>query len=271
MTSYSAFFSSGLLAAPLMYNNHSFSFPRRQDESSSTRAFVPSSSMSSSLTDILDDTSDIELDRSNTPTPAGQSSSSTTHQAQAQPQPRLRRRRSSLTIGTSPMNIIRSPTRSVGNALQLQRHLLTSPGRSRSGSASSVISIEEEQLHGGSGNIASERTSLVGRMRSGSVGSALKSRRIRRFPGPSCPPPSAPLPPLPSIPGTPNRSKAFSLAVSPSTTQALARKLAAASGDALAIQTNVLAPSPMLTSPRQPLGDLQPHGYRYANEQEMGD
>lgn len=236
MTTYSDFFSSGLLAGPHMYNNKNHSFPTS-----------PSPSLLS-VTDDLDDTSDIELDRSTTPTP---------HQAQAQPQPqpRLRRRRSSLTVGTSAMNLIKSPSRAAGNALNLQRHLIASPGRSRSGSASSVMSIGEEPLR--NGNIASESTSLLGRMRSGSVGSVLKSRRIRRFPGPSFPPPSAPLPPLPSIPGTPSRSKtkAFSIAVSPTVTEALAQKLADASS--------------ALTLSRQPFGDLQLHGYGYTNDQEM--
>lgn len=227
------------------------------------------------VSDILDDTSDIELDRSTTPTPApnGQPAQSG--------QPKLRRRRSSLTLGTSPMNVIKSPSRSVGSALQLQRHLYASPGRARSGSTSSIISIGEE-VHQTSNNIASESTSLFGRMRSGSIGSALKSRRtIRRVPGPSCPPPSAPLPPLPplsalptlpSIPGTPNRSKtkAFSIQVPPSATQSLARKLAAAGGDnnGLALQTNnmFVPTSPTLSSPRQPLGDLQLH---YVNDQDV--
>ncbi|KAJ3890518.1 hypothetical protein GG344DRAFT_20940, partial [Lentinula edodes] len=157
MTTYSAFFSSGLLAAPhmssshSMYNNH---IPRHGDVSPSLLT----------VTDALDDTSDIELDRSSTPTLTNIETSM--HQTQ-----RLRRRRSSLTIGTSPINAIKSPSRAAGNALQLQRHLFTTPGRSRSGSTSSVMSIGEEV----NSNIASENT----------------------IPGPSFPPPSAPLPALP--------------------------------------------------------------------------
>ncbi|KAJ3806130.1 hypothetical protein F5876DRAFT_81019 [Lentinula aff. lateritia] len=243
MTTYSAFFSSGLLAAPhmssshLMYNNH---IPRHGDVSPSLLT----------ITDALDDTSDIDLDRSSTPTLT--SIETSMHQTQ-----RLRRRRSSLTIGTSPINAIKSPSRAAGNALQLQRHLFTTPGRSRSGSTSSVMSIGEEV----NSNIASENTSLYRRMRSGSVGSVLKSRRgVRRgVPGPSFPPPSAPLPALPPIPGTPSRTKAFSLAVPSIATQALAQKLAAAE-DVLNLQ---VASSPT----RQPFGDLQLHGY--ANDQKM--
>lgn len=168
MTTYSAFFSSGLLAGPNMYsrcnttnsNFGGFSFPKWQGQEELSRVI-----------DALDDTSDIEVDRSTTPTPSTQPSQA---HASGHP-PRLRRRRSSLNVGTSPMNIIKSPSRAVGNALQLQRHLLASPGRSRSGSASSVLSIGEELSLGTTGNnVASESTSLVGRMRSGSVGSALK-------------------------------------------------------------------------------------------------
>jgi hypothetical protein len=261
-TAYSSFFSSGLLAAP-----HNLS-RNASNVSPSLR----------SASDVLDDISDMELDRdrSKTPTPAP---------VNVAPQPRLRRRRSSLTTGTSSMNSIKSPTRAAGNALHFQRHLysastsVTSSNRSRSGSASSAMSLsigEEKLSH--SKDVATENNSLMRRLRSGSVGSVLKSRRtVRRVPGPSCPPPSAPLPPLPalpSIPGTPGRSKtkAFSLAVPSSATQALAQKLA---GDSLMLQTNVMNPSvassPTLMSPRQPLGDLQPHGYGYVNDQEMRD
>ncbi|KAJ3997336.1 hypothetical protein F5050DRAFT_1553074, partial [Lentinula boryana] len=159
MTTYSAFFSSGLLAAPHMYPSHSVynnHIPSHGDPSPSR------------VSDALDDTSDLELDRSTTPTPTSvEGQATSTHQAQHY----IRRRRSSLTIGTSPMNIIKSPSRAAGTALQLQRHLLTSPGRSRSGSTSSVVSIGEEV----NTNIASESTT----------------------PGPKFPPPSAPLPALP--------------------------------------------------------------------------
>ncbi|KAJ3799616.1 hypothetical protein GGU11DRAFT_652616, partial [Lentinula aff. detonsa] len=187
MTTYSAFFSSGLLAAPHMYSSHSVYDNRIPSHGDPSPSLL-------SVSDVIDDTSDLELDRSTTPTPTnvdGQATS--THQAQHC----IRRRRSSLTVGTSPMNIIKSPSRAAGTALQLQRHLLTSPGRSRSGSTSSVVSIGEEV----NSNIASESTSLYRRMRSGSVGSVLKSRRGARrgAPGPKFPPPSAPLPALPSI------------------------------------------------------------------------
>lgn len=154
MTTYSAFFSSGLLAAPHMYSSRLYN--NKHEASPSLLG----------MGDMLDDTSDIEVDRSTTPTPATVPSDSQSHHAL----PRLRRRRSSLTVGTSPINCIKSPTRAAGNALQLQRHLFASPSRSRSGSIDSVLGEELPQLN----NIASKSTSLLSRMRSGSVGTTLK-------------------------------------------------------------------------------------------------
>lgn len=145
MTTYSAFFSSGLLAS------------RNAADSSSDYDPYSPTLLASPLSD-----SDIEpdTDRENTPTPENVPRTALTP---AVSQRRLRKRRSSLTIGTSPMHAIRSPQRNAGAALQLQMHL-PSPSRSRSGSLNAT----------GTNNIASQSTSLVGRMRSGSVGAALR-------------------------------------------------------------------------------------------------
>lgn len=135
--------------------------------------------------------------------------------------PRLRRRRSSLTIATSPMNVIRSPIRTAGNALQLQRVM----NRSRSGSLASSPPTETVfNFFGGGSNEASHGTSLMGRLRSGSVGAALSHSRppppagavhgrIRRYvrrtssvPGAPAPPPTAPLPDVPPVPPLPSLS-----------------------------------------------------------------
>ncbi|KAG5732858.1 hypothetical protein E4T56_gene7943 [Termitomyces sp. T112] len=165
MATYSAFFSSGFLASR---NAHD----------------------TSSLGLSSDSDTEPDTDRESTPTP---DNISRAVPVPAAPQSRLRKRRSSLTIGTSPMNAIRSPQRNASAALQLQMHL-TSPSRSRSGSLSAAGTNNS--------NIASESTSLVGRMRSGSVGVALRPRRnVRRLapvPAPA-PPPTAPLPAVPAF------------------------------------------------------------------------
>ncbi|KAF8194632.1 hypothetical protein BJ912DRAFT_178160 [Pholiota molesta] len=157
--------------------------------------------------------------------------------AQAQPQtqaaaPRLRRRRSSLTQGTSPMGAIRSPARAAGNAYHLQMALPVS-SRTRSGS----LGGDAAAAGGGgyhtrsstAGGVASEATSLVGRMRSGSCSNlapdasggaapaapstARPRRALRRIlttpvPGLRAPPPTAPLPALPPVPSAPRSSSA---------------------------------------------------------------
>lgn len=189
-TAYSAFFSSGLLAPHHDFTsnmNPSMSYydvPIASPARPSSPMPIPGDS------EIEDDTEGMDVDnesrtrrtrKSATPTPgpitssiSTSSSSSTTgsntHVANA-PRPRLRRRKSSLTVASSPMNAIKSPARTAGAALQLQRHL-ASPVRSRSGSlnlGAGMFGAEE-----GTGNVASEGTSLIGRMRSGSVGAALR-------------------------------------------------------------------------------------------------
>ncbi|KAJ6581149.1 hypothetical protein B0H19DRAFT_1369559 [Mycena capillaripes] len=102
-----------------------------------------------------------------------------------------RKRRSSITSSASPvsaMKLARSPARAAGNAWHMAHLASNSPGRSRSASL----------------NVASEDTSMLGRMRSGSVGSRLRTKKplTNRRPvallfAPTPPPPSAPLPALP--------------------------------------------------------------------------
>lgn len=134
---------------------------------------------------------------------------STVHQGQ---RPRLRKRRSSVNIGTSPMNAIKSPQRNAGNALHVQQRLPPLPttgsmGRSRSGSLSFLgwgapSTAETCDVP----NAASQNTSLFGRMRSGSIGTSSitsmfrprrAARRLVSVPAP-LPPPTAPLPALPT-------------------------------------------------------------------------
>ncbi|KAF4611179.1 hypothetical protein D9613_007280 [Agrocybe pediades] len=242
-TSYSPFFSSGLLAHHTAYPgkrrgtfNSDVSEPwdsgvsddeeSNNYESSPSRPSSPVAYLDNSVLDV--EMSEFihtpEGRRSATPTPQTiQSSpesstplasaksnmqSSTIVKNAAQQMPRLRRRRSSLTQGTSPMASIRSPARSAVNAMHLQKQIpLVS--RSRSGSVGTDAM--------GMLSIATDGTSLVGRMRSGSCSSvtslpnpptqgsvapvgASRPRRVpRRKPvqAPAAPPPNTPLPALP--------------------------------------------------------------------------
>ncbi|KAF9483074.1 hypothetical protein BDN70DRAFT_360516 [Pholiota conissans] len=161
-------------------------------------------------------------------------------QAQAQ-QPRLRRRRSSLTQGTSPMGAIRSPTRAAGAALQVQKAV----SRGRSGSLGGDVSVMTAGAGGGyhtrssTAGVATEATSLVGRMRSGScsnVGGPPSSgasvsptnvrprRALRRIlttpvPGIRAPPPTTPLPALPPVPSAPHSASFHQLQHQPRSTK----------------------------------------------------
>lgn len=185
-TSYSPFFSSGLLAQHTAGSNKrrgtfnsDISEPWDSDDDGNSTAYASSPSRPSSPAAFQDvSVVDIEMGefvttpnarRSATPTPqfstpvqAPKPTAQSGPKAVLQPVPRLRRRRSSLTQGTSPMVSIRSPARSAVNAMHLQKQLpLVS--RSRSGSVGS------EAL--GMLSIATETTSMVGRMRSGSCSS----------------------------------------------------------------------------------------------------
>ncbi|KZV65019.1 hypothetical protein PENSPDRAFT_668639 [Peniophora sp. CONT] len=106
--------------------------------------------------------------------------------------PRLRRRRSSLTVNpnANPLASVRSPLRSAGAAFQ--RNLI-SGSRSRSGS---VNTEPDAHMHGAGG--AAAVPAIKGRMRSGSLGTALRSsRKASRKP-----PPAMPLPELPPLPAS---------------------------------------------------------------------
>ncbi|KAG6812554.1 hypothetical protein H0H87_009723 [Tephrocybe sp. NHM501043] len=192
MTTYSAFFSSGLLAP--RHATHAYPYYD-----------APSPVLPSSP--LYDSDAELDMDREITPTPesfqrSAPAVTTSPNTVVVASQPRLRKRRSSLTICTTPMNAIRSPSRNAGAALQLQMHL-PNPSRSRSGSVSTTSSTGSEMYNRiGMDNVASESTSLVGRMRSGSVGAVFRPRRgIRRLssvPAP-VPPPTAPLPAVPMV------------------------------------------------------------------------
>jgi hypothetical protein len=170
---YSAFFSSGLL-----YNT-----PKKSVKSSSWNATVldhSPSCHSSPISIPVDSLMDVDNDdrRSATPTPQ-----SKTPMQSPQPlkihiqQPRLRKRRSSLTLATSPINAIRSPTRTASNALHLQRQLCTAMGPAPPKSRSSSVSGEDARFS--NAGVASTETSLGGRLRSGSFGCAAPPMSLR--------------------------------------------------------------------------------------------
>ncbi|KAF8962392.1 hypothetical protein BDZ97DRAFT_1759255 [Flammula alnicola] len=234
-TSYSSFFSSGLLAPHTPRGQRRGTFSSDVSEPwTDSDSCPPSPSQPSSPVPLPDDSvMDVDLRdfaisnmerRSATPTPEGQSTPMQQSPQKAasqapQPHPRLRRRRSSLTQATSPMAAIRSPARAAGNALHLQKQIPRS--RSRSGS----LGGDGVGLYSAVGMaMATEETSLMGRMRSGScsniapnsaAGSASASamapglvfrprRAVRRVlttpvPGLRAPPPTAPLPALPPV------------------------------------------------------------------------
>ncbi|KAI6041879.1 hypothetical protein EDC04DRAFT_3139440 [Pisolithus marmoratus] len=159
MVTYSAFFSSGLLAPGIT-----------RPSTPTDCTLLPSSPV---------DTVDREFLHApitpTTPRPKAVNANA------AGERPRMRRRRSSINIAASPMAAIKSPSRNATSAFQ--RAGIVSPARSRAGSV----------------NEASENNSLFGRLRSGSVSAmqTLRSRRVVRRTVPTAPPPTAPLPAVP--------------------------------------------------------------------------
>ncbi|KAG1747766.1 uncharacterized protein EDB91DRAFT_1334705 [Suillus paluster] len=163
MVTYSALFSSGLLAP---YHTRT------------TTPVPPSSPMPMPSSPMHP----VDRDLSVTPTPGSNSNNAAAVPTANADRPRMRRRRSSINIAANPMALIKSPTRNVGSALQ--RTGVMSPTRGRAGS------IAEN---------ASDCNSLFGRLRSGSLnaGAPLRLRRAVKRTVPLAPPPTAPLPALP--------------------------------------------------------------------------
>jgi len=177
-TTYSDFFSSGLSASSHTHNK-TYSPPSPDFLSSPDVTHGPFSTDEDSDVENLDITLDVSSARRPVPTTdRGKSRSvcvgSTRQNAQ---RPCLRKRRSSLTISTSPMNMIKSPQRNANNALLLQQRLpqTGSLGCSCNGSSGflglgglSTTTDRSDDSSVGSQNLA--------RMRSGSVGSSTLPR-----------------------------------------------------------------------------------------------
>ncbi|KAK1225490.1 hypothetical protein PQX77_011578 [Marasmius sp. AFHP31] len=141
-------------------------------------------------------------------TPKASSTILTTH-GHLNPPRTLRKRKSSCSLEASPHGRVRSHSRAAENALSFQLHL----PRSRSGSVNPMHPPPLPPLPSsvGSGPISNEgaaENNVIGRVRSGSMGTALKSncRALRRLPNNPLPPPNAPLPPLPATPANASSS-----------------------------------------------------------------
>ena len=171
---YSAFFSSGLLAQHTPQKkrfNSSYSWDARIDHSPSQPS-SPIPKLDDSLMDI--DVAGYD-DRSVTPTPRIKTPMQSPQPLKIQAlSPKVRKRRSSLTLATSPISAIRSPTRAASNAFHIQRQLYTAIGpaspRSRSGSLAGEDASASRFTNAG---VASCENSFGGRLRGGSFGCAL--------------------------------------------------------------------------------------------------
>ncbi|EKM59657.1 uncharacterized protein PHACADRAFT_250293 [Phanerochaete carnosa HHB-10118-sp] len=188
---YSSFFSSGLL--------NSDSHCPRTPEPTTPRAFA---------TNFNEDTTPTA---SNFALPTSQSSNGTIPPLLAQAEatvasadrPRMRRRRSSIGLSSSPVTPLKGALPS--RAAHIQRQSVptgalgvASLARSRSGSVTEAMTFARSTMS----MTSTSEASKAGRMRSGSVGNALRNNSRRRKPTapiPALPPPNAPLPALPQL------------------------------------------------------------------------
>ena len=107
-------------------------------------------------------------------------SAAITHTAHDDSRPRLRRRRSSLSTAASPVTTFKS-SGSMRQATNAQRQSIL---RSRSGSDASVLSLAAAAAtRPTAGEAPPQQTSIIGRLRSGSVGTALRCAASRLFRG----------------------------------------------------------------------------------------
>ncbi|KAK7676652.1 hypothetical protein QCA50_020396 [Cerrena zonata] len=186
-TYYSSFFSSGLLASA----NDPFAHPQTPE------ANTPRSN----TTPLPDETTPTAPSTTTSYTLPSLPESNSNAQVSA---PVLRRRRSSITLGASPVTSIKARGSAVSTA-QKHHSLLNNASsqgslRSRARAGSLHESMFSRVSVAAPGD-AAETKGLVGRLRSGSIGTALRPRRHMRKPTmPAPPPPTAPLPALPPLP-----------------------------------------------------------------------
>ncbi|KAI0762109.1 hypothetical protein BD413DRAFT_616605 [Trametes elegans] len=209
-TFYSSFFSSGLLAQhsprPLTPRPSSPTTPRPPLASLASDDTTPTAPAAAD--DVFSAHEESQVLPSISVPPS-------TTPAESDSRPRLRRRRSSLAGAASPLTTMKSsaPMRQVAASVQRQNLTL----RARAGSDASILSnatASSVSSFGAAGpeNTASskpQRPGLMGRLRSGSLGTALlrPRRGLRRAaapPMPAPPPPTAPLPDLPPLSSSPS-------------------------------------------------------------------
>ena len=155
---YSSIFASGLLATPRPYRGHGDAMDTDTTPTSSKTYTTNFTNPHGQDADMTSGDADYFVSRSRASSAASTDSTA----------PRLRRRRSSLTVNpnANPLASVRSPLRSAGAAFQ--RNLIGG-SRSRSGS---VNAEPANDVHGSVG--AAAAPSIKGRMRSGSLGTALR-------------------------------------------------------------------------------------------------
>ncbi|KAI0355715.1 hypothetical protein OH77DRAFT_307414 [Trametes cingulata] len=205
-TFYSSFFSSGLLA------QHS---PRPH----TTRPTTPTTPRAAAAALAQDDTTptapatvqDVFSANDSQILPSISVAAPT---AEGDSRPRLRRRRSSLAGAASPLATMKSSAPMRQAASSVQRQTLTL--RARAGSDASILSTATASSVSSFGAAGPENTStqrpsgIMGRLRSGSLGTALlrPRRGLRRAAPPMpAPPPNAPLPEVPPVPSSPTTSR----------------------------------------------------------------
>ncbi|TDL26634.1 hypothetical protein BD410DRAFT_825756 [Rickenella mellea] len=156
--------------------------------------------------------------------------------------PKLRKRRSSMTVGASPMAAIKSPNRTAG--MSFRSALLMSPSK----------------------DVGPQ--SFMKRLRSGSIGTALRSRRRQVPMQPAKAPPTAPLPALPNTshshpPSSPTRPAFDCFAFTPLTAASPIIPDSRRNSSSTSCSTNSAFPRP--GGQRRVLGDSTVHSSHYAN------
>lgn len=163
---YSSFFSSGLLAP----------HPADGVPADASRSTTPVADPSTPrpVHKALDDTTPTSNNVAGLLSSASSNNVLPALTAQAADRPRLRRRRSSLGVAASPVAAIKASTQGARSTASVRQSLaVASPNRTRSGSVTESVLVSRVAAMTVA-NDATKSTSLIGRLRSGSVGAALR-------------------------------------------------------------------------------------------------